>query len=208
MNRAASLSLSVFAVLSLVVIFLGLPVAIIAICILERDRLGTWGLVGGGFVALLSLIPLVGSLLQRPLIRRRRRKILATRPPMSDEQFLAGLDVPAELHPICVKVRKALAGAVGLPAELLDPAETLEEYGALQVIGPDEVEIMVAVENELGFTLSKEMEKPAGKFFLGFLVRADRVRVGQFAAGLTVWLVEHLPDLKPRARERLSEGEP
>ena len=204
MNRAARYALSVFGVLMLAVMYLGLPVAVFTICIVHRDRLGVWGLAAGTFASLLCLTPLVGSLWEVRSIRRRRQKILATRPPMSDEEFLAGLDVPVRLHPVCVRVRRALAAAVGLPPDLLGPGETAQDYGALQIVGPDGTEIQFAIEEEFGLKASKEM----GKAFERIIpwARPDRFTVGQFGARLTVWLADNLPGLKAGQTEKATLG--
>ena len=194
MNRAAKVAFSVFAVL----FFLGLPVCV-------GYLVGGWigGLVGGGFILMILfsiLVTLPESLRECRDIRRRRQEILATRPPMSDEEFLSGLDVPRELHPVCVRVRKALAAAVGLPPELLDPAETMEEYGKLHSLGPDYMEIQFAIEEEFGFKISKPMTKAVYKIFPWR--SPDRCSVGQLAAHLTAWLADGLPGLKRQPMEK------
>jgi hypothetical protein len=209
MKRAAKIASWTCVVLSLTILCLAVPTTIVTICVVEYDRLGVAGLVAGAFAAVLCLTPLMFTLQEARSIRRRRQKILATRPPMSDEEFLAGLDVPVRLHPVCVRVRRALAAAVGLPPDLLAPGETVQDYGALQSVGPDLVEISFAIQEEFGFKAFKEMANALDRIVPW--ARPDRLTVGQFGARLTVWLADNLPDLKAGQTEKatfsLSNGE-
>ena len=81
--------------------------------------------------------------------RRRRRKHLQAREPVSDEMFLAEVAAPQELRGMCLALRTALARAMGVPAQTVYASDTFDYITRFGLDGMDVIDIVFAIEKTM-----------------------------------------------------------
>lgn len=87
------------------------------------------------------------------LVRRRRRRFIAERTPITDEEFLGRLGVAPEHREVCVAFRSAIAVEAGAPPGMVYPDDTLESVARLIVHGFEGHSVVFRMEKVLGVTI-------------------------------------------------------
>lgn len=89
----------------------------------------------GGFILVLSVMAILAAILligqQGRLLNQRRSKHLLNRQPIGDAVFLADIGAPAEDQNIYLAIRRSVAEACDIPAEMVHPQDSLDQLGSL-----------------------------------------------------------------------------
>lgn len=145
-----------------------------------------WGLVAVGGVVLL----LAGTVVREEWrVRGLRKKHVAGRQPVSDEEFLAEVGGhPGQRH-VIFAVRTAVATAMGVPAETLRAADTLDYIMAFSFDYMDLMEIIVCMKKVLKVTIPHR--------FLDSLFEGGRTPEQTSLGDLSRYVAENWDSLRP-----------
>ncbi|EEF61545.1 hypothetical protein [Pedosphaera parvula] len=115
-------------------------------------------------------------------INTHYKKVVEDRPPLSDAEFVLGLDVPPELYLFIATIREALAGICSLPAFLIYPEDTPESL--LQLADDqDEPKVVLTFEDILDLHVEININHFMGwRFF--WLGKAGGQSVGEWTVSL------------------------
>jgi hypothetical protein len=160
--------------------------------------LGFWSEIAIPLGVMVVVVPLV-MLLDRPRLRRLRRKHPETHPPLCAEDFLQQIEVPPARVNIALGVRRGVAAAMGVSPETLYPCDHLEYICQFGFDGLDLFEIDMHVGKALNVTIRSDFWKP--------LFPVKRPARDVSLAELSRFVVENWDSLpKPEAGKAESEN--
>ncbi len=89
--------------------------------------------------------------------RQQRRRMECDRPPLPDPEFLHAVGARPDEQRLWLAVRRAMADAVGLPAEAVHPQDRLADLWRMQWLGPDLLDLVFRLEKQLDFNIPRQM---------------------------------------------------